>query len=153
MGLTYFKRFRMEYDLSYSLPEAPQLPVGYELVPFASDLIREHATAKYQSFRLELDAKNRSDFAGPLQTSIEGADSVFAWSLMVGGSYPVNEVLDISLGYRYISTTDADVNSTIRDIGEGVLFPTLNDPTTSVARRLETEFDAHEVVLGLRVNF
>ncbi len=103
--------------------------------------------------RLELDAKNRSDFAGPDQTSIEGADSVFAWSLMVGGSYPVNEVLDISLGYRYIATTDADVNSTITDIGEGVSFPTLDDPSVSVARRLETEFDAHEVVLGLRVNF
>jgi ribosomal protein S18 acetylase RimI-like enzyme len=56
MGLTYFKRFRMEYDLTHTLPESPQVPVGYELVPFASDLIREHATAKYQSFRSELDA-------------------------------------------------------------------------------------------------
>ncbi len=56
MGLTYFKRFRMEYDLSHTLPEAGPVPPGYELVPFTSDLIREHAIAKYQSFRLELDA-------------------------------------------------------------------------------------------------
>lgn len=56
MGLTYFKRFRMEYDLTRSLPQSPQVPAGYEVVPFASNLIREHATAKYHSFHLELDA-------------------------------------------------------------------------------------------------
>ena len=56
MGLTYFKRFRMEYDLSRAIPESVPVPTGYELAPFSSDLIREHATAKYQSFRLELDA-------------------------------------------------------------------------------------------------
>jgi hypothetical protein len=46
----------MEYDLSKSLPPSDPVPAGYELVPFTSDLIREHATAKYQSFRSELDA-------------------------------------------------------------------------------------------------
>ncbi len=56
MGLTYFKRFRMEYDLSKSAPESPPLPPAYELVPFSGDLIRAHAAAKYQSFRQELDA-------------------------------------------------------------------------------------------------
>ncbi len=56
MGLTYFKRFRMEYDLSHPLPAAVAVPSGYEFVPFAGDLIREHAMAKYQSFRCELDA-------------------------------------------------------------------------------------------------
>lgn len=55
MGLTYFKRFRMEYDLTHVLPASPPIPAGYELVPFATDLIREHANAKYQSFRQELD--------------------------------------------------------------------------------------------------
>ena len=56
MGLTYFKRFRMEFDLSGSLPESAPLPASYELLPFSNDLIREHAAAKYRSFRLELDA-------------------------------------------------------------------------------------------------
>ena len=56
MGLTYFKRFRMEYDLTHTLPDAGAVPLGYEMVPFTSDLIREHGIAKYQSFRLELDA-------------------------------------------------------------------------------------------------
>lgn len=56
MGLTYFKRFRMELDLTRSVPETPPVPLGYELVPFSEDLVREHATAKFQSFRYELDA-------------------------------------------------------------------------------------------------
>lgn len=56
MGLTYFKRFRMEYELSRALPASPPVPLGYELIPFASELVGEHALAKYQSFRCELDA-------------------------------------------------------------------------------------------------
>jgi ribosomal protein S18 acetylase RimI-like enzyme len=56
VGLTYFKRYRMELDLADKLPEPAPVPLGYELVPFSEDLVREHATAKYQSFRSELDA-------------------------------------------------------------------------------------------------
>lgn len=56
MGLTYFKRFRMEFDLSNSIAGAFAVPIGYELLPYSSELLREHATAKYQSFRSELDA-------------------------------------------------------------------------------------------------
>ena len=71
MGMTYFKRFRMEYrldDWSYvdagdsdtgiSRIEsfAKPVPAGYEFVPFHEGLISEHALAKYESFRYELDA-------------------------------------------------------------------------------------------------
>ncbi len=56
MGLTYFKRFRMEFDLSDSIPPSGRVPEGYELVPYCEDLLREHAMAKYLSFRQELDA-------------------------------------------------------------------------------------------------
>ncbi len=56
MGITYFKRYRMEFDLSDSVPPAGQVPAGYDFVPYSQDLLREHAVAKYQSFRQELDA-------------------------------------------------------------------------------------------------
>lgn len=56
MGMTYFKRYRMEFDLSERVPTAGTLPPGYSLIPFSTGLIREHASAKYQSFRQELDA-------------------------------------------------------------------------------------------------
>ncbi|QDS94765.1 putative acetyltransferase [Roseimaritima multifibrata] len=56
MGLTYFKRFRMELDLTEPLYPAPPLPANYELIPWSDGLSSEHALAKYQSFRSELDA-------------------------------------------------------------------------------------------------
>jgi len=55
MGMTYFKRFRMELDLERQLPAPQVCPAGYSLAPFDDSLIREHAQAKYLSFRHELD--------------------------------------------------------------------------------------------------
>lgn len=55
MGLTYFKRFRMEIDLTgRQLDLSP--PAGYELVPWDESLLEAHAEAKYQSFRGEIDS-------------------------------------------------------------------------------------------------
>jgi len=56
VGLTYFKRYRMELDLTAPIFAAPPLPSEYELVPWSENLSREHAMAKFQSFRCELDA-------------------------------------------------------------------------------------------------
>jgi RimJ/RimL family protein N-acetyltransferase len=55
MGMTYFKRYRMELELDRPLFEPPVCPSGYQLVPFEEGLIRDHAQAKYLSFRHELD--------------------------------------------------------------------------------------------------
>lgn len=55
MGLTYFKRFRMEIDLGRRLPE-PVPPPGYRLIAWHSSLTLAHAEAKYYSFRTEIDA-------------------------------------------------------------------------------------------------
>lgn len=56
MGLTYFKRFRMEIDLGGRLPPEPALPPGYRLIPWRPDLLPAHAEAKFNSFRAEIDA-------------------------------------------------------------------------------------------------
>jgi len=56
MSLTYFKRFRMEIDLSRPLFSRPPLPDDYDLIPWSHELIEEHAEAKYSSFHTELDA-------------------------------------------------------------------------------------------------
>jgi ribosomal protein S18 acetylase RimI-like enzyme len=55
MGLTYFKRFRMEIDVTGPLPK-PQVPAGYELRPWDAALLAAHSDAKFRSFRDELDA-------------------------------------------------------------------------------------------------
>lgn len=56
MGLTYFKRFRMEIDLTRGDFPSAILPPGYRLIPFDQRLIPAHAEAKYRSFRSEMDA-------------------------------------------------------------------------------------------------
>ncbi len=56
MGLTYFKRFRMEIDLSGRLVTSPPLPTGYRVLRWDDSLLESHAEAKYNSFRGEIDS-------------------------------------------------------------------------------------------------
>lgn len=56
MGLTYFKRFRMEVDLSGPALVPPPVPPGYRLLGWDDSLLEAHAEAKYQSFRGEIDS-------------------------------------------------------------------------------------------------
>lgn len=66
LGLTYFKRFRMEIGLTGRQFSA-RLPKGYWLVPWHNSLLETHAEVKCVSFRDELDATVfpcLADFAG-----------------------------------------------------------------------------------------
>lgn len=56
MGLTYFKRFRMEIDLTGRQLTSPALPEGYLALPWDDSLVETHAETKYHSFRSEIDA-------------------------------------------------------------------------------------------------
>ncbi len=57
MGLTYFKRYRMEIGLRQLRREAcPDLSFRYDLVPWREELLDLHADTKYRSFCTELDA-------------------------------------------------------------------------------------------------
>lgn len=55
MAITYYKRFRMEADLDGQGPFCG-LPRGFRWVPWAEELIDDHAEVKYLSFRDEIDA-------------------------------------------------------------------------------------------------
>jgi ribosomal protein S18 acetylase RimI-like enzyme len=56
MVSTYFKRYRMEADLTGR--EFPQIapPPGYRLLAWEAGLLEAHAQAKYLSFRGEIDS-------------------------------------------------------------------------------------------------
>ncbi len=56
MGFTYFKRFRMEVALDALEGAPPDAPHGYRVVGWRPSLVQAHATAKYESFRMEIDA-------------------------------------------------------------------------------------------------
>ena len=56
MGLTYFKRYRMEIDLVGRDLTLPVLSTRYRLVAWHDSLLEAHAKAQYVSFRDEIDA-------------------------------------------------------------------------------------------------
>lgn len=56
MGLTYFKRYRLELSLAGTLFRCPDLPPYYSLRGWDRSLLEAHADAKYQSFFSEIDA-------------------------------------------------------------------------------------------------
>ena len=56
MSLTYFKRYRMEVDLSIQdWSDVAECP-GYQLEPWDAALLDDHAEVKFHSFRSEIDA-------------------------------------------------------------------------------------------------
>ena len=56
MTVTYFKRYRMQFDLREGCLENQPLAAGYALVPWSIEVLEAHANAKFRSFREELDA-------------------------------------------------------------------------------------------------
>jgi ribosomal protein S18 acetylase RimI-like enzyme len=56
MGLTYFKRYRLEISLRGALFDCPPLPPDYGFEPWSARLLEAHAVAKYRSFCSEIDA-------------------------------------------------------------------------------------------------
>ncbi len=56
MGHRYFKRFRMEIDLTRLSPDETPLPSGYVWSAWDSSLTSRHAQAKFASFHREIDA-------------------------------------------------------------------------------------------------
>ena len=56
MGLTYFKRYRMEIDLVGPASFDCQLPAEYRLVPWDASMVSVHGDVKFECFCLEMDA-------------------------------------------------------------------------------------------------
>lgn len=56
MGLTYFKRYRMELNLLGRDTGPSRAPAGYQLLPWDPGLLDAHSQVKFLSFRDEIDA-------------------------------------------------------------------------------------------------
>lgn len=56
MGIVYFRRFRMEYDLREPLFPQPTLPESYRVTPWDDRLLEAHSEVKFQCFHQEMDA-------------------------------------------------------------------------------------------------
>ena len=77
MSTTYYKRYRMEFDFRRATVPDPQLPDGYDWVPWHHALGPIHARVKHECFRDEMDSHvfvSLSDLPGceRLMTEISG---------------------------------------------------------------------------------
>src|SRR5262245_43517711 len=54
-SVTYFKRFRMEADLTSSLPALETLAPDFTWEPWRDELLPEHARVKQESFNEQID--------------------------------------------------------------------------------------------------
>ena len=56
MGITYFKRYQMELDLSTWQVIDEALPADYHFISWHEDHLEDHAAVKHASFQNEIDA-------------------------------------------------------------------------------------------------
>ncbi len=152
VGAKFFEYFRSELQIGYRSTDVQNISVQGEPSGTSGDLglLSIMANGYFEMEIAEgfspfvgvgigwgmprLDAQNKP---GPQQLSIDDTDSVFVFNAMAGGSYALSDVTDVSLGYRYIQTEDISYKSTIG----------------TTAQRMNFEYDAHEVYVGLRFNF
>lgn len=88
---------------------------------------------------VQIDAHNKAD-----TLQIDSDDNAFLWNAMVGVSVPFSDVTTFSLGYRYLMTEDLNFRARI---------PATLPATGLVARQVDSEYDAHELVFGIRYSF
>jgi len=140
MGLTYFKRYRMEIDLDGRDLSWPSIPKGYRFRPWDDSLLEAHAEAKYLSFRGEIDANVFpcfSDLAGcrRLMREIARKNGFLAgatWlAVRVDGRPPREEICGTIQGIRSRPRMGAVQNLGItaghrgRGLGTALLFRAL----------------------------
>ena len=82
---------------------------------------------------VQLDAENDAR-----TFQVDDEDNAFLWNVMGGVSVPFSDVTTFSLGYRYLGTEDLNLRGRIAGVG---------------GRQVDTEYDAHELVLGIRYSF
>ena len=56
MGMTYIRRFRMQFDLARTRLADPLLPEEYRWVRWSKPMLERHAGVKHDSFRFEIDS-------------------------------------------------------------------------------------------------
>lgn len=67
-------------------------------------------------------------------------DTVFAYQLAAGLAFALNPTMSLDLGYRYFGTSDPELEADPQLVGFG-------------PDGFETEFNSHNVSLGMRINF
>jgi ribosomal protein S18 acetylase RimI-like enzyme len=123
--LTYFKRYRMELELSSSLPR-PVLPDGFAWVAWNDSHIDTHAAVLFDCFRDELDARIFRSFTSltgcrELIRAIRARDGFLPGStwLVATGDGPVGTIQGIAESGRWGAIQTVGMVPECRGMGLG----------------------------------
>jgi ribosomal protein S18 acetylase RimI-like enzyme len=124
-NLTYFKRFRMELDLSRPTARS-HLPDGYGWLAWHDSLIDAHADVLYRSFRDELDSRIFQSFTSltgcrELMRAIRMRDGFLpgATWLITSGDILVGTIQGVAEAGRWGAIQNVGVAPTCRGFGFG----------------------------------
>jgi len=151
VGTRFLEHFRAEVNLGYRRNDVTNISIqggdsdGKGTISMLSVLTNAYAEYDFDLgvipyFGLgvgyglvRIDANNRPD-----TIQMDSDDNAFLWNVMVGASVPFSDVTTFSLGYRYMATEDLNFRADIAGIG---------------GRQVDSEYDAHELVFGIRYSF
>lgn len=151
VGTAFLEHFRAEISGGYHQNQVENIAIRNEDSSGKGHLSLAHLLANvYAEYDLELGVipyfglgagwgmviLNAENQANTFQADSE--DHAFLWNVMGGVSYPFSDVTTFSFGYRYLMTEDLNFGATISGIGD---------------RQVDSEYDAHELVVGLRYHF
>lgn len=141
MATVYFKRFRMATELQSAGRSESRLPSGFSVLPWSTGLIRDHARAKFESFRDEVDASvfpclGRKESCLQLMRDLSArADFVPAATWLAVFQGP-NDRKAVPVGTIQGLRTDAS-HGAIQNIGIVPAFRSLGLGTILIRRALE----------------
>lgn len=102
------------------------------------DILPDAAVIPYLGAGLGLGVVSVDSDAAANVLIVNDSAVAFAWNILAGASVPVSERISLSLGYRYLATTRAELAATLVGAGTGTIG---------------AKFDAHEVVFGAKFWF
>lgn len=125
MGYRFCNGLRIEGEIAYRSADPDEVTV-YDGTPAAESLtskdlsvISYMANIMYECAFIVCDCCLRPYFGAGFgaatvnfeansanMTAVDGDDTVFAYQLIVGLAYPVNECIDVALEYRYFDTSE-----------------------------------------------
>lgn len=124
MNTHYYKRFRMEFDLTRERLDVPELPDGYSWQEWVAGLETRHAWVKSQSFREELDStvfQCLGDYSGCLRLMRDIAQQA---GFLPDATWLISRRLEGSEGYADCGTIQAvRVTETLASIQNVGLIP------------------------------
>ncbi len=151
VGIHMNEHLRGEVNLSYreadidtitgpgiSLEGAGTVGAFAALANVYFDLLPEAPVIPFLGAGIGLGVVTVDSDSGATVLIVDDSSVEFAWNVLAGLTVPVTDRFSLLLAYRYLATTNPELDATVPGVGSGTI---------------EGEFDTHEAMFGGRFDF